>query len=281
MENSETDLYEANEENPSFVISRYMMRELGLSGAELLVYAIIHSFTVGRSQLYFGKIDYMAAITGVAGRTIYRALQKLKARGLVYETEITGRSGLRTREVACTHGGINPEETEEGFGHFVSENMTKCQSITDKMSVSFIDDNKVDNKEITTTSTPTTKDFNEGDNLSARWENGRGTHREGKDELASDTRAVPLPVDDTRRAEEGCLGELWSRPKMSVRIYGADGVVTMTEEQYEALVSLVGEETLGLYIERLEALILKVNGGVYPHSHYRTLREWLTEDFST
>ena len=141
--------------------------------------------------------------------------------------------------------------------------------------------NKVDNKEITTTSTPTTKDFNEGDILSARWENGRGTHREGKDELASDTRAVPLPVDDTRRAEEGCLGGLWSRPKMSVRVWGADGVVTMTEEQYETLVSLVGEDTLGLYIERLEALILKVNGGVYPHSQYRTLREWLTEDFST
>ena len=245
-----------------------MTRELGLSGAELLVYAIVLSFTLGAAKIYFGSAEYIAELAGLSPRSVHRALRGLRESGLVYDAEIMGRVGLRARQAKRDKS----EPCDKG--QIVSEKRTNCHQFDDKMSPPYISDNKEDNKEITTTPTPYKKLLEESEILS------RGAD-------------APLPAGDFCDEEDeedyedgesiyriGGKIQKMGEPQLSVRVFGDEGIVTMTREQYRSLVALVGEETLKYYIERLEALLLSAKGCVYPHSHYRTLRSWLIKDFS-
>lgn len=67
-------------------------------------------------------------------------------------------------------------------------------------------------------------------------------------------------------------------PRFKVYGYGRDEYVTMTREQYRDLAALVDVETLSTYIAVLNRKISK--GVPRPHSCYRALKKWITEDFS-
>ena len=68
-------------------------------------------------------------------------------------------------------------------------------------------------------------------------------------------------------------------PKYNVKNYGRDGLIALTDEQYDYLCTLIDEELLAAYIRKLELYIM--NDSMHPiSSHFKTLLRFIEEDFS-
>jgi hypothetical protein len=68
-------------------------------------------------------------------------------------------------------------------------------------------------------------------------------------------------------------------PKYNVKNYGRDGLIALTDEQYDYLCTLIDEELLAAYIRKLELYIM--NDSLHPiSSHFKTLLRFIEEDFS-
>ena len=67
-------------------IPQFMVEELELTGTPLLVYALIHSFSVSGEE-YWGTRDYLALRAGCSASTVDRALRKLEEMGLINERQ--------------------------------------------------------------------------------------------------------------------------------------------------------------------------------------------------
>lgn len=59
------------------------MRSLGLSGTDLLVFAVIHGYSQNGEGSYYGSVPYLAKICGTTDRTIQHSLRGLENRGLI------------------------------------------------------------------------------------------------------------------------------------------------------------------------------------------------------
>jgi len=65
-----------------FIVTNLHTRVLGLRGPELLVFALIHSFSsVGRD--FIGSRKYISAVTGLSSATVSRALKSLLDKGML------------------------------------------------------------------------------------------------------------------------------------------------------------------------------------------------------
>ncbi|MBQ8372469.1 MAG: helix-turn-helix domain-containing protein [Clostridia bacterium] len=97
--------------NTSYVIYGFMCERLGLGGSELLVYALIYSFTRCDAEVYFGSQDFLARATGLSLSTVKRALSSLIESGLV--ERCTEESAGGTREGYRTVMKHTPRAKEE------------------------------------------------------------------------------------------------------------------------------------------------------------------------
>lgn len=67
-------------------IQAFMVSELGLSGNDLLVYAIIYGFSQDGENVFMGNRSYLAAWCGCSERSVQRNINNLVARGLIEQT---------------------------------------------------------------------------------------------------------------------------------------------------------------------------------------------------
>ena len=67
------------------VVKGWMISELGLSGNELLVYAVIYGYSQDGENEYFGSLSKMSELLRLDRRTIMRVLQRLCDDGIVYK----------------------------------------------------------------------------------------------------------------------------------------------------------------------------------------------------
>lgn len=70
------------------------MHSLGLRGTELIIYALLYSFTKGEESYYYGSLRWLADSCGVSLRSVQRAVKKLSEYGLIEITE----KGIRCDE---------------------------------------------------------------------------------------------------------------------------------------------------------------------------------------
>lgn len=70
------------------VILPWMREDLDLKGNELLVYALIHSFSQEAQGCFFGSLDYVAKACGCTIRTAQNTLKDLVNKGLIHKREI-------------------------------------------------------------------------------------------------------------------------------------------------------------------------------------------------
>lgn len=96
-----------------------------------------------------------------------------------------------------------------------------------------------------------------------------------------DVELTPLTIPCDVAREEGI--SLSSRiikkqhsPRYPFFPVGSKGVLSMTSEQYSALLSLTDEQTLTAYISKLENAVL--NKGYRVNNPYKTLRKWIYKD---
>ena len=59
------------------------MRATGLTGNELLVYAVISSYSQNGNGCYYGGVAFLSEVTSLSQRSIYRILTSLMARGFI------------------------------------------------------------------------------------------------------------------------------------------------------------------------------------------------------
>ena len=94
-----------------FVIFEFMYNRLGLSGANLLVFALVYSYCASGSGRFFGTRAHLAERTGLSVSSVARALDELCDRGLIIKEE---RSGVMERP-SYRLGKLNITEGEEGL----------------------------------------------------------------------------------------------------------------------------------------------------------------------
>lgn len=72
------------------------MVKLGLSASELLVYALIYSYSGNGNAVFYAPMDYLAKRTALSRKTVERTVKKLILRGLIVRCERNGQKGLAT-----------------------------------------------------------------------------------------------------------------------------------------------------------------------------------------
>lgn len=70
------------------VIQGFMIKELNLKGAELIVYAIIYGFSQDGKNKYNGSREYLASWCNATERGIGKVLKKLVDKGLIEKEKI-------------------------------------------------------------------------------------------------------------------------------------------------------------------------------------------------
>lgn len=71
-----------------FMIEEWMVREYNLQGIELIIYALIHSFSRDGHSVYKGSIRYLSFWTGRTKSTIIKILANLMSSGLISRDEV-------------------------------------------------------------------------------------------------------------------------------------------------------------------------------------------------
>lgn len=71
-----------------FMIEEWMVRDYDLQGIELLIYAIIHSFSRDGLGVFNGSIRYLSFWTGRTKSTIIKILANLMSSGLIKRNEV-------------------------------------------------------------------------------------------------------------------------------------------------------------------------------------------------
>lgn len=89
----------------SFTVHSFMCEEMELTGAELLTFAIIYSFSKSDAGIYYGTQSYLAAVSGTSESTVKRVLARLKERGYIEKTEKGDKEGY----IAVLPPGVSDE----------------------------------------------------------------------------------------------------------------------------------------------------------------------------
>ena len=93
-----------------FLVHNFMTR-LGLTSSEIIIYAIIYSYTSLGKGLFFGTFNHLAEATGVSVRTVSRAIKSLTQKGLIERCTCSGRSGIRATESITEEKEIGKESS--------------------------------------------------------------------------------------------------------------------------------------------------------------------------
>ncbi len=252
----------------NYTVFGFMTRGLGLSGAELQVYAVIYSFSRDGVGTFSGSREYLAATVGFSERTVTRALSTLLNKGFIKRT-IKGPSlyiysaDMKTAKEARAESARQNVTLAEGQN--VSGGEPNWRDAGDKMSTN----NKDDNKEIINTSSPPPP-------LSARREGecahtGENEKKEIFKKGKEKRKGVVAQTSDTVEKEDEYI--------MLKRVACAAFDHYVTYEQYDHLCDIVGERTVLDYFGRLDGYMYE-NRLARPHSAYRTILKWIREDFA-
>ena len=252
----------------NYSVYGFMTRGLGLSGAELQVYAVIYSFSRDGIGTFSGSREYLAATVGFSVATVDRAIKKLLERGIIKRTKVYRTHREYVAVIPSGALGNTRQNDENGSNQNDWRESSNCGVRVIKMTTN----NKEDNKEITnTTSSSSTK--------SARREGGHAHTRESEKKEFS---------EDGGREEETKKNE--SCAPLSEEEEEDDFIILkciecaafdhyVTYEQYNHLCDMIGERAVLDYFGRLDGYMYK-HRNARPHSAYRTILKWIKEDFA-
>lgn len=129
------------EATDGFILHGWMVTELGLTGFELIAYALVHQFSMkSKAGLYTGGVPYLANWLSCSNNTARKYLHSLEAKGLV-----KAESGRRDGVPYCYYQVIDnhiPKILRDTHKKF-EDNPPKIEGRTPK---NFGVDNNIDNK---------------------------------------------------------------------------------------------------------------------------------------
>lgn len=95
-------------------IQGFMVQNLGLSGNELLVYAVVYGFSQDNASLYYGGYKYLAEALNINKDTARNVLNKLVEKGLVIKIKNELQNGITFNTYKADLSKINPTENYTG-----------------------------------------------------------------------------------------------------------------------------------------------------------------------
>lgn len=85
---SEIDLTDEELEKGNFaILRRFMITDLKLSGSELVIYAVIYGFTIGKNHCYTGGIEFLKKWTGIEKRNVFKNLDSLVSKRMLIKED--------------------------------------------------------------------------------------------------------------------------------------------------------------------------------------------------
>ena len=93
------------ENNRFIVVMGWMMTSLGLSGNDLLCYALIHGYSQDRQGAYFGSLSHTAEALNLSRRAVVDVLERLVARGAIRRKHVV-MDGVQR----CMYTAVVPDE---------------------------------------------------------------------------------------------------------------------------------------------------------------------------
>ena len=270
--------------NTVIIIEEFMQGVLGLSGTELMVYAVMYSFCK-LSGSFYAAVCYLAARVHVSERTVQYALRRLCKRGYI---KIDGKHEMYgTNVYKC----IPPSEIEKMRENEASMPEESCATASDERDEPFTAPSKEKgvsqpHREIKK-APPTFEEWKAeyyayyiAEGLGEKpcgprpmsyeeWQAAYDAYYGGTPETKARASARASAVQNKENRECDYAGHFMT--------FGYEGVVHLTDLQYEALCESVGEDMAELYILRLESYILE-NPHFRSHSHYKTILKWIKED---
>lgn len=71
------------------------MRATGLTGSDLLVYALIHSYSQNGNGCYYGGLPFLSKVSGLSQRSMYRILDNLMRKGFIEKSVMISEDGTK------------------------------------------------------------------------------------------------------------------------------------------------------------------------------------------
>lgn len=81
--------------NSFITIQGWMVSKLGLKGTELLLFALIFSFSQDGESTFKGSISYMTKWTGCSYRSVWDSLSSLIDKGYISKDSFVSKNGSR------------------------------------------------------------------------------------------------------------------------------------------------------------------------------------------
>lgn len=130
------------DEEKGFIVIQPWMIDLGLSGNDLIVFALINGFSMDGKSKFNGGIEYLCRLTGASRRTAINCLNRLSEMGLIDKTE-TFKNGIKFSCFSvnkdgckkCTSEKITPvKNVHSGSENFARGVVKKLHSGSEKIA---------------------------------------------------------------------------------------------------------------------------------------------------
>ena len=111
-------------------IADWMIKDLGLSSRELLVYAIIYGFSQDGESWFTGSLDYLASWLNITDRSnVLRTLNSLVKKNLIIKEKLK----LNDKQQSCCYKVTDSKGDAKTYEHiFISPWMINSLDLTDK-----------------------------------------------------------------------------------------------------------------------------------------------------
>ena len=284
-----------------FTVHDFMVKELSLSGNELMIYALIYSFCQNYGT-FFGSRRYIGESVGASISSINRSLKRLLEKGYIASMPMKSNNGSvcyictdakRTTQSKPRAPNGNTSCTEPRNLADILLDQLSFDPVAVKISVAEEQaryDAEEDRYELLEQLLPE-KLYNKctilegecvppesfGDLVKERTDSGVSNRNRGCSESEHNNKDYNNQLSSHSLS---CAREKPKRlydPKHHFRRYGSAGNVIMTELQYKHLLTLVDGKCLSDYIERLDDYYSE-NVEAVPRSCYKILLRWIKED---
>lgn len=124
-----------------YVVQGWMRNKLGLTGNELIIYAIIYGFSQVEDQCYNGGLKYLCECSGASAKTVERTLNSLVERNLIIKEDIYFK-GVKF----CSYKTQSLYQSQNDGGIVKMTGVpSNCLKDTDKMTINNYINNKKEN----------------------------------------------------------------------------------------------------------------------------------------
>ena len=128
------DLYKPDTQKDSFFTIYGFMRHLKLTNSEMIVYALLYSYTLGEYGMYYGSQEKIAKSLNLSIRTVARAYRRLYDLGYIIKVEADGRHGIR-----CTvHKDMKTKKEKKAAAQSTEGVCDDINASGDELGVGFI-----------------------------------------------------------------------------------------------------------------------------------------------